>query len=257
MKLQIVGLPLAAHRRMEAELRAWIESQRPQHDVRPTPSKDRSKPVIDQAEIRDIMASVQEGFVHPMVVPTRWHPSLRVFRYDCRLAFLQIDGDFEVLEWGALRQALDACIGFEVRWANVIQPPDLRHPLLLPPPCFSPVPAVGDFWRLCDTYGNTATIGEAHDTIQKVIATHRRQQGGIGSYWEDHRSRRFVPDHSGHGLTPEERAGNRRFRFCFEVPRGFHYDVTHTRGCRFEFFDSERNHHLTERAKVDPWGRVR
>jgi hypothetical protein len=74
----------------------------------------------------------------------------------------------------------------------------------------------------------------------------------------DGSGRQFRFDPARHALSPQERAKERRFRFCFEVPSGFHCDVEHQSGGEFSLKD-----HLgalfqkIRHANVDPWGSVR
>lgn len=258
MRLQLAAIPLATYRRLKDDLTVWSESLEPTHQIRVTPSKNRYLPIIEAPEIRDMEAAAQEGFVHILLVPTRWwRTASQHFRFDCRVAILDVSGDLRTLEWPALRAAMETCLEFEERWIHVVRPPDLRHPLLLPPPSFEPSRRIGDFWTACDVYRDTTRIGEAHDTLQRVISLHRNHESGIGPFWKDERNRRFCFDRNLHAMTPEERAGMRRFRFCLEVPRGFHFDVVHESGGRFCISDFRGNLHTVTRSNVDPWGRVR
>lgn len=258
MRLQLAGLPLATYRRLRDELVDWSESLRPSHEIRVTPSKDRYRPVIEAAEIRDMEAAVQDGFVHILLVPSRWwRMAWHHFRFDCRVAIMDVQGELRALEWHALRAAIETCLEFEERWVSVVRPPSLGHPLLLPPPSFEPSASIGDFWTACDVYHETKLIGEAHDILQKVVAHHRKHESGLGSFWKDERNRRFCWDHTCHAMTPEERMGMRRFRFCLEVPRGFHFDVAHESGGRFWLRDCDGTSHTVTHCNVDSWGRVR
>lgn len=258
MKSQLVGLPLATHRRLQKELQGWASSLKPAHEVRFVPSKDEHRPIVQLQEIKDVAASVNNGYVHILVVPTR-HFSLLLseFQFDCRISSVQLPGGFKSLQWPTLRSALETCLDFENRWVTRIGPSDLRHPLLLPPPSFHTHSSVGDFWRACDVYGETQRIAAAHDVLQKVCSRHQRRESGIGQYWVDCSNRRFHHDRAAHGLTPEERTGTKRFRFCFPVPQGFHFDVTHELGNHFLISDCHGITHKLLRANVDPWGRIR
>lgn len=150
-----------------------------------------------------------------------------------------------------------AAVQFERRWCDVVKPRDMNHALLLPPPSFEPARTLHDFWRKCDCYGDASQLTGANNILQSVRANHRRSLSGMGSYWVDEKHRKFTIDRAGHARTTEDRQQLRRFRFCYEVLPGFHYDVVHVRGERFSLNGLQRLHTNIMRGNVDPWGSVR
>jgi hypothetical protein len=126
----------------------------------------------------------------------------------------------------------------------------------LPPPSFEPAPQVWDYWTDCDVYRRSEGLTEANNALQAVESLHRKPSDS-GTCWLDVRGRRFQPARHRHGLTPVEPAGGERFRFCFKVPGGFHYDVDHHRSQAFLLYDRFGNAHKVLRANVDPWGSIR
>jgi hypothetical protein len=59
-----------------------------------------------------------------------------------------------------------------------------------------------------------------------------------------------------HGRSAADRAGSKAFRFCYEVPLGFHYDVTDDAGRTFSIQIDGKPQKVTH-CNVTPWGHVR
>src|SRR5271157_5262852 len=71
VKLQLIGLPLSAHRRIKMEAGDWRTSLGPDHVILPVPSQHERRPVIADPQLREIRSGAGNGFVHLLVVPTR------------------------------------------------------------------------------------------------------------------------------------------------------------------------------------------
>jgi hypothetical protein len=85
---------------------------------------------------------------------------------------------------------------------------------------------------------------------------HRRRDRQDHWYWLDDRSRRYQIDLARHGLSQADRAGVKSYRFCFEVPPGFHYDVTHDYEREFTM-DIDGRFQQVSHCNVTPWSHVR
>ena len=259
MKLQFIGLPLAAHRRLKPQFDDWTASLIPNHKIIAVPSVDNNRPNVPKAELSEVQARVQGGHVHLGVVPNRevWAAMYKEFRFDCRVVKLPLSDPVNSITWDELRQALMDMIEFEQRWLDQICPTDLRSPLLLPPPSFEPARALNDYWSKCDVYRDYARLGMAHDLLGRVRASHRRRREGSGQGWVDSKRRHFAFDPARHALSPVERTGRQHYRFCFNLPAGFHFDVQHELKQEFTLHDRTGVLHRGVHLNVDPWGRVR
>ena len=258
LRVQLVGLPLNVHRRLKPDFDAWYTLVQQEVSIRLAPSLSETSPEIGPRELKQVECNVQEGFTHIAVGPVRgWKELRKRFLFDCRLIKLRLPDDFLQLNWSRLKDALVAAVEFERRWRDVVKPGDMNHPLLLPPPSFEPAQDLRDFWQKCDCYGDTSQLTRVNNVLQKVKAVHRRSLHGMGSYWVDEKDRKFSIDRAGHARTIGERQGLRRFRFCYEVLPGFHYDVVHVRGERFSLKGLEGVHVNIMRGNVDSWGSVR
>jgi hypothetical protein len=263
MKLQLIGMPQAAHRRLKSRFDEWAETLRPEHTIIATPCRNHHVPAIGKPELNDIRAKVRDGFVHLIVVPVRdWELVHKEFRLDCRTTILRFGDSYEEVTWEQVAELIMKSIAFEKRWLHTICPPDLHHALLLPPPCFEPARKLKGYWEKCDVYGNTELLAVAHDVLQSVSAEHRRRKEGQGhgqhgQCWRDCKGRQFTFDPARHAMSPSERAGERRFRFCFQLPVGFHFDVQHEFGTEFTVRDKLGSAYTGRHLNIDPWGSVR
>ena len=105
-----------------------------------------------------------------------------------------------------------------------LSPKDVRHALLLPPTVFATTAETSEYWRQCDVYSH-ARFESAQELLSEVERQHRRPDGQGSRSWLDSRNRRFRIDPSKHGRSQSDRTQRKSFRFCWEVPPGFHYDV--------------------------------
>jgi len=179
------------------------------------------------------------------------------FLFDCRVVRLDVLGNWQI-EWSELELALVAFTEFEDRWCQRIRPKDCNDPLFLPPPSFLAQSQVQNYWKRCDVYRKDESLTAANNLKQLVKSLHCKAETG-GKYWLDDGGKRFrkASHNAQHGRTPEERAGGHRFRFCFPIEYGFHFDVDHDRLEKFVLLDYNKvNHKIEKRANVDPWGRI-
>jgi hypothetical protein len=257
MNVQFAGLPLNPYRKLKSDFESWAESLSPEVRLRACPSLSEHAPNI-LGDLKNIERNASEGYVHIALFPCReWKRVAERFRFDCRVALLDMPSNIHEINWRAVEAALASFLDFEKRWCRSILPQNLNHPLLLPPPSFEPASAVRNYWGDCDIYRENERLTAANNTLQAVFSLHRKAAEGSGMWWQDARGKCFRPVPHRHGLTPAERAGAERFRFCFKVPGGFHYDVDHHRSQVFLLYDRFGNAHRVRRANVDPWGSIR
>jgi hypothetical protein len=112
-----------------------------------------------------------------------------------------------------------------------------------------------EYWRHCDVYSQELFVSA--EQLLAAVNTHHLlpdQQGGWS--WLDGGSKRYRIDHARHGRSQADRAGMKSYRFCFEIPAGFHYDVTDDSGRAFPIKIDSRYQSVTH-CNVTPWGKVR
>jgi hypothetical protein len=127
--------------------------------------------------------------------------------------------------------------------------------LLLPPSVFSTTRNTDRFWDRCDVYSEER-IPEAAELLDVVENEHRRPDGNGNRSWIDARKWRYRIDPSKHGLSAADRAKTKGYRFCYEVPPGFHYDVTEDAGRTF-IMQIDGKAQKVAHCNVTPWGHVR
>lgn len=254
---QFAGLPLNAYRKLERDFYSWAETLMPAIRFRACPLLSEHTPRISTGDLKNIENNTAEGYVHIALFPIRdWKQVRDRFRFDCRVAILDLPGYLYGINWYMVEDALAKFLDFERRWCQTVCPRDLNHPLLLPPPSFEPAPKIRNYWKDCDVYRRTEELTEANNALQAMESLHRKPTDS-GTCWLDTRGRRFRVDPARHARTPAERAGAERFRFCFRVPVGFHFDVDHNRLQEFLLTDRSGKAHKVRRANVDPWGSIR
>lgn len=256
IRLQFVGMPRAQYRRLQSNLRRWSDSLGEDTLIRPAPSYRERRPEIGERELAQIDSNIQEGFIHLLCVPSRDARFIeRSLRFDCRVVRLEIPGDLGRLDWSTLRSALEKAISYEKEWCCSVRPSSPAHPLLLPSVSFDSHRSLKGMWKECDCHRDNRLLRHAARQVERFRQLHKKSYRG-GFYWLDMNGRRFSIDRGHHGRSPAERVGRRRFRYCFEVPPGFHFDVTSEAGGEFSIVGSEGRYRV-HRANVDPWGSVR
>ena len=154
-----------------------------------------------------------------------------------------------------LGHALHAIAMMDEIWLDKFCPKDLRHALLLPPPVFATNRDTAEYWRHCDAYSTDRFPG-AEKLLEDVERHHRRSDGQGSRSWLDSRNRRFRFDPARHARSVADRENRKSYRFCYQIPAGFHYDVTEDSGKAFKIEIDGRSNTLTH-CNVTPWGVVR
>jgi hypothetical protein len=244
---------------LKTELEEWKSSLGGEIEIRFTPSFHEKKPLVDQKLLNLIEKNIQEGFVHIVIMGARdWDDLRRRLAFDCRVIGVNPSAYPPMIPWEEFQALLDEKLKFEAQWCEVIRPADAKGPLFLPVGGFVPENKYRDFWKTCDCYRDPARIQEARDLLKGVYAKYHRSSSGSARYWVDSGDKAFRVDPTRHALYPDQRKGANRFRFCTLVPPGFHYDVVHERGKRFNLIDGKQMSHTNiMRANIDPWGSVR
>ena len=257
VRIQIVGLPSNVYRRLREWIQAWSRELTDAVTVRSVPLMSRSSYSLDANAFNNIDRNVQDGFTHLLIAPVRnFRDVTDRYALDLRLVRLHLPSDLHRLSWDELRPALVQASEYEARWCRVAKPDDTNHPLLLPPPSFETHKTLGDFWNTCDCYGDTERLDAANSALQKAVQIHRKRIEGV-RLWIDCRQRVFAVDRARHGRTLGERRGEHRYRFCYQIPPGFHYDVFHVRRDTFNLHGRGGTHNSIRGANVDSWGSVR
>ncbi len=258
LRIQLVGVPARLREGIAGDLESWRREISSRAELRVVPSSDARFPKYDARLSGQVDANVQDGYVHVVAVNGRGVEMLnRQLKFDCRTVILSAESDVHRTSWSVIRGALESVIAYEERWCSALKPKDLHSALLLPPPSFELAKGVVNHWHACDCYHDTEKLTIANNAMQAVSAAHRKSQAGSPSFWRDARDREFRIDPSRHALAPGERAGRRRFRFCYEVPAGTHFDVTHASRATFQLSDHVGRTHTLRRANADSWGSIR
>jgi hypothetical protein len=151
----------------------------------------------------------------------------------------------------AFLDLVSSLVQFEEQWRAHVRPRNTTSPVILPESSFEAA------HQLCDVWRRAHRVRLGHDRLMVVGDLMRRFRGEHYSKgcWVDTRARRFDPRGARHGLhCPAER----RWKFTFEVPLGFHFDVTTGGGGAFSLRDAEGTVcTYTAYANVDCHGYVR
>jgi hypothetical protein len=219
----------------------------------PTDSNEHAE--FSVGELRGLKQTVSQGFTH-IVLPQsrRWKAVRDALEYDCRLHVVRLWIPIRDVKWEDLRAELHRAVKMDEDWLGKIAPKDLRHALLLPPKCFATNKNTDLYWNRCDAYSEPK-IAEAEAILKVVEKEHRRPDGQSRS-WMDARKLRYRFDSSKHGRTLADRDGFKSYRFCYEVPPGFHYDVTDENGKQFSI-QIDGQYHEVSHCNISPWGHVR
>ncbi len=225
------------------------------HAFRASPVYSNEFAPLSEAELREIQGGVDEGFTHIVIPANRsWAQVKNLFRFDCRIHIARLREPLKDLTWPILQENLHRIVRMDEAWLDNFSPKDLRHALLLPPSIFETEKTTAAYWNECDVY-SADRFERAERLLAEVERLHRRPDGSGKRSWRDSRGRRFRFDPSMHGRSEANRGGLKSFRFCFEVPGWFHYDVQHEDGA---FFQIEINGRLesVKHCNTNPWGRV-
>lgn len=148
-------------------------------------------------------------------------------------------------------QHIESVLVEEIEWIKTVKPTDESRCLLLPECAFSAAADVRHLWTAATEPG-IERIRLAARVSERFATTHWRGPRA----WIDSDGRVF--DHRGarHGVAPFPRA----WKFSYQVPTGFHFDVTSrdSRGVSLRAFDGHR-HSVSSSGhiNIDPHGYVR
>ena len=256
MKVHLFGLPISLHRRLKEESSGWAEAVPLAHEFRATPISSNEMGPFKQADLDELFKGVAEGFTHVVIPASRnWDSIRKRLRFDCRIHLARLRQPIRDLTWQILKDALHAMATMDEVWLDKFCPKDLRDPLLLPPPVFTTHPETADYWSHCDAY-STDQFPAAERLLGEVDRLHRRPDGLGSRSWLDSRNRRYRVDPTRHARSAADRDNRKSFRFCYEIPAGFHYDMTEDSGRSFQVEIQGRSQTLTH-CNVTPWGFVR
>ncbi len=256
MKIHLFGLPISLHRRLKDESADWTEAVPAGHDFRATPIAANEMGPFTQAELDELFRGVGDGFTHIVIPASRnWDMIRKRLQFDCRIHIARLRQPLRDLTWDILKGALHAIATMDEVWLDKFCPKDLRHALLLPPPVFATNRDTAEYWRHCDTY-SVDRFPVAEKLLEDVERHHRQPDGQGGRSWLDSRNRRYRFDPARHARSVADRENRKSYRFCYEIPVGFHFDMTDDSGKTFKIEIDGRLYTLTH-CNVTPWGVVR
>lgn len=256
MRVHLFGLPISTHIRLKAESRDWQDAVPAPHEFRSTPTLTNELTQISESEINELSKAIGEGFNHIVLVGVRkWQKVYSRLLFDGRIHVARLRDPIRDLTWPILQQQLHAVVALDEVWLRRLSPSDLKHPLLLPPSTFETNRATAEYWRHCDVYSQDRFAG-AEQLLATVEKQHWRPDEQNGRSWLDSRRRRYRIDPARHGRSKADRAGVKSYRFCFEIPAGFHFDVTDDLGKSFSIEIDGTTQTLTH-CNITPWGNVR
>jgi hypothetical protein len=256
MKIHLFGLPISLHRRLKEASLEWVDAVPAGHEFRATPIASNEMGPFPQGELDELFKGLGDGFTHIVIPASRnWDMIRKRLQFDCRIHIARLRQPLRDLTWDILKDALHAIATMDEVWLDKFCPKDLRHALLLPPPVFATNRDTAEYWRHCDAY-STDRFPVAEKLLEDVERHHRRSDGQGSRSWLDSRNRRFRFDPARHARSVADRENRKSYRFCCEIPPGFHYDVTEDSGKAFRIKIDGRWDTLTH-CNVTPWGIVR
>lgn len=150
----------------------------------------------------------------------------------------------------AFRQRIQDVLEFEEQWRRHLRP-GLNSPLLLPESAFEAEATLRDTWeRARDVAADRDDLEAVGGSLDRFSRMHKMRAD-----WLDSRKRRFGrgPLHGTHDLPAWQRQ-----KLGFRLPDGFHFDVSHERGRRFQLEDQYGiPHEFVSYTNVDPHGFIR
>ena len=256
MKLLLFGLPLSTDRRLRDHSGDWHEAVPDPHSFSAIPTSKNEHTPYSAGELRELKASVGAGFTHIVVPASRdWKKVQDQFQFDCRVHVARLWQPLRDVKWEDLKARLREIVSLDEKWLAELCPSDLRHALLLPPTVFRTNKRTDKYWHTCDAYSEKG-ITRAKALLEAVEREHRKKDRDGQRSWIDADDRRYKVDPSKHARTQDDRAGERSFRFCFEIPPGFHYDVEHEAGRPFSV-PIDGHSELVTHCNVSPRGGIR
>jgi hypothetical protein len=256
MRVLLFGLPISAHRRLKEESGDWQEAVPEPHTFSSIPTDTNEHTHYSDGELRELRASIGKGFTHIIIPASRdWNEIQRRIQFDCRVHIARLWQPLSDVHWADLKTHLHGIVSLDEKWLEKLRPTDLRHALLLPPTVFRTNKKTDKYWHTCDAYSEDR-ITRATRLLDTVEREHRKTDGKGVRSWIDDNNRRYRVDPSKHARTTEDRAEEKSYRFCFEIPPGFHYDVADDAGRSFFVQIDGRSQSVTH-CNVSPWGYIR
>ena len=150
----------------------------------------------------------------------------------------------------AYTQMIENHLDFERKWRNELRPQGVDAAGILPEKSFSPK-------KYKDMWSRMRSVRLNKDDVERVSTLVRgfRETHYFKGRWEDSRGLRFKVATDRHGLNPP--CGS--FKFTFQLPDGFHYDVSGESARRgFTIEDSEGQlRQFRHYTNIDPHGSIR
>ena len=151
----------------------------------------------------------------------------------------------------AFEEWLQTIVTFEQEWRSKVRPSNANEALVLPEFVFTSARALHSLWE------RASKLSVEHDDIQRVA-------GGIkefrrlyyrDSLWEDENGIRYDPRGELHGIPS---LAKHKWKYAYQYPLGFHYDVSCPTRRAFLIQDAEGvRHQFSRHTNVDPHGYVR
>lgn len=240
---------------MKDESAGWNEALPADHSLLVTPINSPAPRPFTKAEREEILNAAGVGFTHVVLLGTRdWGTIADSLRFDCRVHILRLQGDYHSISWPDVKGALEAIVALDSEWIAKVAPRDLRHQLLLPPTFFATEKRTENFWNKCDVYSQK-DLQPATEILSVVERIHRKRNEGE-RIWTDAREYEYSVDSAKHSMSVQEREGGTLYRFCFPLPKGFHFDVCSSDGRKFGVKIGSERKSVTH-VNVTPWGHVR
>ena len=246
----IAGIPLGVYQRTQQPLSydGWDVQTIPSQNHRKCDFEGISKRVL--ARVDEAETSTHDG-VHLFVV----HDGRRArFKEDLRSKCYRVVWFPPTVARRYGQPEFDKELGdllaFESAWRTHVRP-SVDSPLLLPEGQFATDGSTKDMWgRVYGVAQKKDDLGAVAKTVSRFRRRHHHQRG-----WRDTAALVFVSQerHGTHGLCAW-----RRRKFTFALPEGFHFNVAHEQGRRFELASAGgARASYSSHANVDAYGYMR
>jgi hypothetical protein len=154
----------------------------------------------------------------------------------------------------AFHEGMRSAFVEEQFWEEQIKPTATSSPALIPESSFA-TRAFADLWTRVESYGDLGSLKGVPDLIHRFTAEILKQVDDDKA-WVDDRELVFSFRGARHAVAPFPR----NWKYSYEIPDGFHYDVKHRNGKGFKIksMDSDyRSFPAGAHANVDPHGEIR
>lgn len=256
----IGGLPLDLEKRVHVALERGDAVITDEWAIAWMPAKGRS-PGLAPSQIASVLGKASDlGGAHVLIfrggeaeidasVVAQIAPYFRVRWLDKRLLTLipHSIGEFCAAITDVLKE--------ELEWSAAVKPQDESCCLLLPECAFAANYAVKHLWEIAGQQGIERIRGAALAS-ERFKSAHWLRRDDVRRAWIDEEGRAF--DHHGprHGVAPFPRS----WKFSYQLPGGFHFDVTAMDSRAFRVIDWDKRRHAVSGLKhvnIDPHGYVR